>query len=78
MNVLTTSQAMGNRWIGLKWRTQLGADSLESEPTKLSKLGSVGFEGTTSPKSCQICRWMEAGRNRRAVWCIEVWTIAPS
>jgi hypothetical protein len=66
MNVLTMSQAKWDRWIGLKWRTQLAADLLGSKPTKPSKLGSVGFEGITSPESSQIDRWMEEGRNRRA------------
>jgi hypothetical protein len=41
----TTAQATRNRWMVWKPKARILADSAESEPTKPSEPGSVGFEG---------------------------------
>ena len=54
MSTPTPNPATPSRWMDWKPKARTLAGTAESEPTKPSKLGSVGFEGATSAESPEI------------------------
>ncbi len=54
MSASTFGAVARSRWLDWKPKAQILADTAESEPTKPSKLGSVGFDGATSAESPEI------------------------
>jgi hypothetical protein len=54
MSTTAANPAKRSRWLDWTPKARILADSAESEPTKPSKRGSVGFEGATSAESPEI------------------------
>ena len=58
-----------NRWLNWRSRAPITEESPDQEPTKPSKLGSVGFDGSTSTQAPNIAVDSRRCEERVMSWC---------